>query len=95
VDGTPSADALASADFEELVNRLWIEEGAISTCIIPATGEFQRLPATTRTAQTEPLPPPTVGTGVQLWAPHQICRRITTNALRQLVDFINEVPPNI
>jgi hypothetical protein len=86
----------APLGFDELeVIRLWIEEGATRTGIVPGTGEILNacLPPP-EPLKTEPLPPPPAGTGVQLKAPHQI---LPPNHERETCfvsyyDFTDQVP---
>jgi hypothetical protein len=70
--GMPPVGAPLTIDELEVI-RLWIEEGATRTGIIPATGRILDacLPPP-EPLKTEPLPPPPPGTGVQLKAPHQV-----------------------
>ena len=90
----PVVGAPLSLDELEVV-RLWIEEGATRTGIVPTTGEILNacLPPA-EPLKTEPLPPPPPGTGVQLKAPHQI---LPANHERETCfvswfDFTDQVP---
>lgn len=86
----------APLSFEELeVVRLWIEEGATRTGVIPETGEiFNACLPPPEPLKTEPLPPPAPGIGVQLKAPHQVLppQHERESCFVSWYDFTDQVP---